>query len=168
MTETGLAGWARRNWFLPLLAALLAIEWAFARTIDWPRDGAAEAVILFDLCLFVPALHYLCYRRVLAWKPLLIRTAALASLGIYLASHLVPAEAQHLLAGLGWARLVGFAVLAALELWVLVKVVKLVFGSATTAEEISATSGAPPWIARLMLIEARFWKWLWRLLRRRR
>ncbi|HYI49719.1 MAG TPA: hypothetical protein VEX35_14770 [Allosphingosinicella sp.] len=164
MAESGFAVWMRRNWFLPLLVLLLAIEWAFARTTDWPRDGAAEAVILFDLCLFVPALHFLCYRRTLAWKPLLIRTAALASLGIYFASLLIPAEAQHLLAGLGWARLAGFAVLAALELWVLVKVIKLVFGTTTTAEEISATSGAPPWIARLMLLEARFWKWLWRLL----
>lgn len=168
MAETGLAGWARRNWFLPLLAVLLAIIWAFARTTDWPRDGLAEAVILFDLCLFVPVLHFLCYRRALAWKPLLVRTAALASLGIWLASHLIPPEAQHLLAGLGWARLAGFIVLAALELWIMVKVVKLVFGSATTAEEISATSAAPPWIARLMLIEARFWKWLWRRLSGRR
>lgn len=163
-----LIGWARRNWFLPLLAVLLAVEWAFARTTDWPRDGLAEAVILFDLCLFVPALHFLCYRRRLAWKPLLIRTAALASLGVYLASQLIPAEAQHLLAGLGWARLAGLAVLAALELWVLVKVVTLVFGSAVTEDDIVATSGAPRWIARLMLIEARFWKWLWRLLRGRR
>ena len=60
-----LTGWARRNWFVPLLALLLAIEWAFARTTDWPRDGLAETVVLFDLCLFVPALHFLCYRRTL-------------------------------------------------------------------------------------------------------
>jgi hypothetical protein len=163
-----LAGWARRNWFVPLLALLVAILWAFARATDWPRDGVAEAAILFDLCLFVPFLHVLCYRRTLALKPLLIRTAALAFLGLYIASHLIPAEAQHLLAGLGWARLAGLAVLAALELWVLVKVVKLVFGSAATTDQVVATSGAPRWIARLMLIEARFWKWLWRLFRRRR
>lgn len=165
-----LTGWARRNWFLPLLAVLLAIEWAFARATDWRGDGLAEAVVLFDLCLFVPALHFLCYRRRLAWKPLLIRTAALASLGVYFASHLIPAEAQHLvagLAGLGWARLAGLSVLAALELWVVVKVVKLVFGGAVTEDDVVA-SGAPRWIARLMLIEARFWKWLWRLLRGRR
>lgn len=168
MVETKLAGWARRNWFLPLLALLLAIEWGFARATDWPRDGLAEAVILFDLCLFVPLLHFLCYRRTLALKQLLVRTAALFLLGIYIASHLIPAEAQHLVAGLGWARLAGLAVLAALELWILVRIVKLVFGSRTSAEEIVETSGAPLWIARLMLIEARLWKWLWRLLHRRR
>jgi hypothetical protein len=162
-----LTGWARRNWFVPLLALLLAIEWAFARTTDWPRDGLAEAVILFDLCLFVPALHFLCYRRRLARKALLIRTAALASLGVYLASWLIPAEAQHLLAGLGWARLAGLAALAALELWVVVKVVRLVFGGTATEADVVAY-GAPLWIARLMLIEARFYKWLWRLVRGRR
>ena len=166
MAETKLVPWARRNWFVPMLALLLAIEWAFARGVDWRGDRLAEAVILFDLCLFVPALHYLCYRRALAWKPLLIRTAALASLGIYLASWLIPVEAQHLLAGLGWARLAGLAVLAALELWVVVKVVKLVFGGTATEADVVA-HGAPPWIARIMLIEARFWKWLWRLLRGR-
>jgi len=160
-----LIDWTRRNWFLPLLAILLTIEWAFARTTAWGRDGFAEAVILFDLCLFVPALHYLCYRRSLARKALLVRTAALAFLGLYIASHLIPPEAQRLVAALGWARLAGLAVLAALELWVLVAVVKLVFGRGATAAEVSASSGAPPWIARLMVAEARFWKWLWRLVR---
>ena len=167
MAATRLAPWARRNWFVPLLALLLAIEWAFARAIDWPRDGAAEAVVLFDMCLFVPLLYVLCYRRRVALKPLLARAMALAFLGLYFASHLIPAEAQHLVAGLGWARILGWAVLALIELWVLVKVVRLVFGGTTTEADVVAR-GAPLWIARLMLIEARFWKWLWRLLRRPR
>jgi hypothetical protein len=163
----GLGGWARRNWFVPLLAVLLAVEWAFVRATDWSRDGVAEAAVLFDLCLFVPFLYFLCYRRTAALKPLLVRAAALAFLGLYVASHLVPFEAQHLVAGLGWARLVGWAVLAILELWVLIKVIGLIFGRDTTADEIAERSGAPNWVARLMLIEARFWKALWRLLRRR-
>ena len=167
MAETGLAGWARRNWFLPLLALLVAIEWAFARTIDWPRDGAAEAVILFDMCLFVPFLYVLCYRRRIALKPLLVRAMALACLGLYFASHLIPAQSQHLVAGLGWARMLGWAALALVELWVVAKVVRLVFGGTATEADVVA-QGAPLWIARLMLIEARFWKWLWRLLRRPR
>jgi hypothetical protein len=160
-----LTDWTRRNWFLPVLALLLAIEWAFAQATDWSGDGVAEAAILFDLCLFVPALHYLCCRRGLATKPLLMRTAALAFLGVYIASHLIPPEAQRLVAALGWARLPGLAVLAAIELWLLVAMVKLVFGGGATTEEVSAASGAPRWIARLMLAEARFWKWLWRLIR---
>ena len=142
MVETRLAGWVRRNWFMPLLALLLAIEWAFARTTDWPRDALAEAIILLDLCLIVPLLHYLCYRRTLALKPLLVRTAAALVLGIYIGSHLVPAEAQHLLSGRGWAGLAGLAVLAALELWVLVQVVRLVF-AAIQPLRISSGRAAP-------------------------
>lgn len=156
--------WAQRNWFVPVLALLLAIEVAFARTTLWTQDGFAEAVILFDLCLFVPALHFLCYRRVLARRALLIRTAALALGGIYIASLLVPAEAQRLLAELRWARMAGLAIIAAFELWILVLTVKLVFGGAGT-DEIAAQSGAPRWAARLMQAEARFWKFLWRMIR---
>lgn len=161
------SGWARRNWFLPLLALLVAIEWAFARATDWSSDGVAEAVILFDMCLFVPILYMLCYRRRVALKPLLVRAAALSFLGLYVASFLVPPQAQHLVAELGWARLVGWAVLALVELWVVVKIVRLVFGGEATTEDVAARSGAPRWIARMMLIEARFWKALWRLFRRR-
>ena len=162
-----LGPWLRRNWFLPLLAFLLAVELAFTRSIDWSQPRMPEAAVLFDLCLFIPALHFLCYRRRLALKPLLIRTAALAFLGVYLASKLIPAEAQSLLAELGWARTAGLALLALIELRLLVLALKLVFGGRATAAEIAERTGAPPWIARLMLIEARFWKWVWRWIRGR-
>lgn len=158
--------WLRLNWFLPLLALLFAIELAFVRSIDWARDGFAEAVILFDLCLFVPFLYVLCYRKRLALKPLLMRAAALSCLGIYLASWLVPTEAQQLIADLGWARNAGWLVLALIELWVVVLTVKLVFGGAGT-EEIAERTAAPPWIVRMMQLEARFWKAVWRFLRGR-
>lgn len=162
-----LGGWARRNWFVPLLALLIAIEFAFARTTDWSRDGVAEAAILFDMCLFVPALYALCYRRRLALRPLLIRTFALALLGIYIATTLVPPGAQVLIADLAWARTAGWVVLALIELWVMIAVVKLVFGGGATAEQVAERSGAPAWVARLMLLEARFWKALWSFVRGR-
>jgi hypothetical protein len=159
--------WLRRNWFLPLLALLLAIELAFTRSADWSQPRMPEAVVLFDLCLFIPALHILCYRRKLALKPLLIRTAALAFLGVYIASHLIPREAQSLLAELGWARTAGLVVIALIELRLVFLALKLVFGGQASADEIAERTGAPPWIARLMLIEARFWQWVWRRIRRR-
>jgi hypothetical protein len=166
MANAGAGLWLRRNWFLPLLALLLAIEFAFARSIDWSQPRVPEAAMLFDLCLFLPALHFLCYRRKLAWKPLLVRTAALALLGIYVASKLIPPAAQGLVAELGWARTAGLVVLALIELRLLAVALKLVFGGRATAEEVAERTGAPPWIARLMLLEARFWKWLWRSIRR--
>jgi hypothetical protein len=168
MAKAGILGlWLRRNWFLPLLAILLAIELAFTRTIDWSQPRMPEAAVLFDLCLFVPALHFLCYRRRLALKPLLIRSAALALLGVYIASKLIPPEAQSLLAELSWARTAGLVVVALIELRLVFVALKLVFGGHASAEEITERTGAPPWIARLMLIEARLWKWVWRRIRGR-
>ena len=164
-TET-LSGWARRNWFLPVLAVLLTIEFAFARATDWSQDGLAEMVMVFDMCLFVPALFAVCYRKRMALKPLLIRSAALSLAGIYLASKLVPVDAQVLLTELLWARYAGWIVIALFELWILVLTIRLVFGGGTT-QQIVEQSGAPPWIARVMLMEARFWKAVWRLLRGR-
>lgn len=155
--------WLRAHWFAPLLALLLGLELTFARSIDWSRDGFAEKAILFDLCLFVPALYALCYRHRLTRRALLLRTIALALGGIYIASKLVPAEAQVLLADLVWARNAGWLAIALIELALVVVTVKLVFGGAST-EEVAARSGAPLWVARLMQLEARFWKAVWRFL----
>ena len=168
MTGTEMpSGLMRRHWFVPLLAVLLLIETAFARTTDWSRDGLAELVILFDLCLFIPFLYLLCYRGRIERKPLLLRAVALALAGVYIASKLVPPSAQIVLGELVWARYAGLAALALIELWVVVLTVKLVYGAATT-EEISSRNGAPLWIARLLQLEARFWKAVWRFLSGRR
>lgn len=168
MTGTDLlVGWARRHWFLVLAPLLVAVELAFARGVAWSADPFAEYAILFDLCLFVPALYALCYRRQLATGALVVRTAALFLGGVYLASLLVPPDAQVLLKSLDFLRPAGIAVLALIELKILIEIVRLAFGGTTSAQEISRRSGAPQWVARLMLIEARFWKAVWRLLRGR-
>jgi hypothetical protein len=156
----------RSHWFVVLLPALLLIEYGFARSTDWTSDRVAEAAILFDLCLFVPLLYLLCYRQSLSVRALLVRSAALCLAGIYIASLLVPPEGQVLLDDLSLLRPAGLVVLALIELKLLIELVKLVFSGRTTAEEIAARSGAPEWVARLMMLEARFWKALWALIRR--
>ena len=80
---------------------------------------------------------------------------------------LVPAEAQRWIDDLGALRLAGLFILALIELWVLVEIVKILFGREPSVERVVARSGAPAWVARLMLLEARFWKWVWRRLRGR-
>jgi hypothetical protein len=158
---------AKLHWFTLLLPALLLIELAFARSTDWSRPGLAEAAILFDLCVFVPLLYLLCYRRRLAISPLLMRAAGLALLGMFLASHLVPQGAQQFLPHFTGLRLVGLVLLSLVELWLFTAILRIIFSADATAERITASSGAPRWIARLMLLEARFWRALWRLIRRR-
>ena len=158
--------WLARNWFVPLAALLLGLELAFARTTEWAAGGYEEAAILFDMAVFVPLLHLVCYRRTVSARALAIRTAALVLSGIYLASLLVPAEAQRWVDDLGWLRAAGVAAIALVELKIMFEVMKLVFGGGHV-DQVVERSGAPAWVVRLMLLEARFWKAVWRLIRGR-
>lgn len=145
----------RTHWFFLALPPLLLIEHAFARSTDWNRAGAGEMAILFDLCLFIPALYWLCYHRRLATRVLLIRTGALFCAGIYVASLLVPAEGEVLIGHLTPLRWIGPAVLALIELKLLFISVRLAFSGRSSAADVAERTGALEWIARLMLLEAR-------------
>ena len=92
--------------------------------------------------------------------------AALVCLGVWIAGRMVPADFQVVLPELGWARAAGLAVLVLIELRLLVAVLKLAFSGSAKAEDLEK-QGAPPLIAKLMLIEARFWRAVWRLIRGR-
>ncbi len=158
--------WAGRNWFFMAFAAVLAGSYGFARSSTFLAEGG-EVALLADLCLTVPLLYCWCYWNRLPRRQVAIRAAALACLGMWVAGRLIPAADQIILPHLSWGRTLGTVVLALIELRLLVAVVRLTFSGTATAEEVSARSGAPPMIARLMLIEARFWRWVWTLLRRR-
>ena len=157
---------ARQHWFVLLAPLLLLGEYGFARTTPWKGPDPAEVAILFDLCLFIPFLHWLCYRRRLPAGALLVRTVALSLAGLWLATWLVPPESRSVLAYLTWLRPIGLAALALIELKLLVEIVRLTFSGGSSAE-IAARTGTPEWIARLMLLEARFWKAVWRIIRGR-
>lgn len=158
--------WVVGNWFLLLLPLLLAISFLFTRSIDWDRTGGmAEAVTVFDWCVSIPFLYFLCYRRKLAARQLILRMLALGCLGIWVATLLVPADFQRILAQLSWARGAGLAILVLIELRLLVAALRLVFSGTATAEDVAERAGVPPLIARLMLLEARFWRAVWRLIR---
>jgi hypothetical protein len=159
--------WLAGNWFALVVPPLILVEWLVVRSVGGDVGPMLEIVVLFDLCLFMPALFLLCYRGRRPARQLALRAAALACLGIYIATYLVPEAARRLLPHLGWARAVGLAVLLLIEFRLLVVTLRLVWGHDAGAEEVAAASGAPAWIARLMVMEARFWKTLWGLLRRR-
>jgi len=162
-----LSPWLRSNWFVLVLPLLLLVEWLVVRSLAGEMGQHVEAVVLFDLCLFMPALYLLCYRGSLPLKRLALRALGLACLGMYLATYIVPEAAQQLLPHLAWARTVSLPVIALIEIVFIVTVVRLVWRSDATVERVQAASGAPAWVARLMLLEARMWKALWRLIRRR-
>ncbi len=166
MGDRQLLRWAAANWFVIVAPSLALIGWLSARTA-WSRAGVSlEAALIFDAVVTVPALYALCYGRRRPLRPVAVRMVALACLGIYLLGWIVPTDAQVLLPSLGWARNAGLAVLILVELRIMVGALRLVFRAGATSEQLTAQTGAPPLIAKLMLLEVRIWKRLWRLLRR--
>jgi hypothetical protein len=154
------------HWFVAVFPLILAALWLAARDSMFMAEGG-EAAIIADLCRTGPILYVLCYRRRHSAIHLALRAVALACLGIWLGSWIIPESGQALLTKLAPLRIAGLSLLALVELRLLVAMLRLVFGPETKPDEVSRATGAPPFIAGLMLIEARFWKAVWRLVRRR-
>jgi len=164
---SALRGWMRANWFMVAVPLVVLGEWLVVRDVGGEMGRFLEAVVLFDLCLFMPLLYVLCYHAAVPRRQLVLRTAALACLGIYVATYLVPEPLQAILPQLGPLRIAGLAMLMLIELRLLIAAVRVVWGRNGSVEQVRAASGAPAWVARLMVLEARLWKRLWRLIRRR-
>ena len=161
-----LARWTAENWFLPVATLLLLAAWGISRSVTWATSGSLEAALLFDACITLPALYVLCYRRSLPKWQLGLRAVGLACLGIYLLGYLIPPEAQVLLPSFALGRMIGLALLVLIEVRLLIAALRMVFTREVTAEALSKETGAPPLVAKLMIIEARFWTAVWRFLRR--
>lgn len=158
------AEWCRRNWFYPLLPIWLAAALGFRSTHPWTEQPAlGEAVTLFDWCLFVPILYVVCYRA-MPGRALLLRAFALVCGGLWIAGRIVPDHAELLLKEWGWLRAVGITVLTLVEGLAAVSVLRVAFGSAPSSAELER-QGVPPLVARMILAEARFWRWVWAKLR---
>ena len=163
MTALSIRELASRHWFYLLLPVWLAASWSLRGSSMWnqqPRLG--EAIVLFDWCIFMPVLFAICYRD-MPHRALALRMLALFCGGIWLAGQIVPPEAQDLLgfgAGLRW---VGLIVLVLFEAAAIMAMLRIVFGEAPSAAALER-QGIPPVIARLMVLEARFWRWVWKRL----
>ena len=157
----------RERWFYLLILPLaIAVEWAFAASQDWQAYPRSEWVILFDLCVFVPILYLAFFSHMLSFKARLIRSVGIAGLGLFAARGIVPEGNQFITADLAQLRNALIVLVIAFELVVVVKLVRTVFRSDTDAAQLERDFAVPGWIARLMLLEARFWKAVWRFLGR--
>ena len=154
------------HWFVLAFTLILGALWLLARDPMFMAEGGEKAVLV-DLCLTAPILYVLCYRRRHSAMQLALRALALACLGIWMGSWIIPESDQSLLTRLAPLRVVGLIVLAAIELRLLLAMIGVVFGTDASPDVISRATGAPPFVARLLLLEARFWKSVWRLIRRR-
>jgi hypothetical protein len=156
---------ARRHWFYLLLPFAVAASLTLRSSIDWRSEAfRMEATTLFDWCVFLPAMFVLCYRRELPTGALAVRTVGIACAGLWAATLIVPDDHQRLIGSVAWLRYPGMVVVLAAEALVMVALFKVTFSKAPDPSEI-VRFGVPPFVAKLMLAEARFWRWVWRKLR---
>ena len=153
--------------FLIALPLALATEWAFARTLDWTTYPRSEWVALFDLCIFMPALYWAAFSSDLNRKARLLRCLGIVGIGLFAASFIVPEPNQFIIGELSSLRKVAMVGIVAVEGWVLWKVIGAVYRQNADAKTLERDFAMPEWIARLMVLEAKFWKAVWQYLRRK-
>ncbi|WP_373488764.1 hypothetical protein [Blastomonas sp.] len=161
--------WLSQNWFVPLAIVLAALAWVIGSQIAAMPDRRAlaqfEAALTFDVVFTLPALYWLCYRHYKTRIALALRIVALQCLGIYWATWVIPEDARNILPYLEPVRMAGLVMLIAVELRLLFMVLRLVFRPSTDVDSLTQ-EGVPPLLAKLMLAEARFWRWLFTWWRR--
>lgn len=111
----------------------------------------------------MPILYIICYRA-LTTRALVIRTAAISCAGLWIAHKIIPIANGTIIARLYWIRIVGTVVVAIAEAVALVAALRVMFGGEPDQDKL-ALSGVPPFMVKLMLAEARFWRWVWSKLR---
>ena len=149
----------RRNWFLPLAPSLLVLVFLGSRSIGLFAVSGLELPLVFDALVTVPALFWLCYHDRMRAGALTIRVIGLQCLGLLLASWIVPIEQQHILPKLAVARWIGLTLLAYFEAKLAWIVIRAVFAVDAKPKDLT-DQGVPEIIAKLMLLEAHFWKWV--------
>ena len=152
----------RANWFFVAAAAVLATDLTVLNIPHGASPRLLEAGLLGDLALLIPCLYLACYWR--KGKRAVIRTLALASLGFWFASKLLPASGHFIISSLSPLRYVALAVLFAIEVKVVLVTYKAVFSGATRREaeaSLQQQTDLPVWVAKLMTAEAMFWRAAW-------
>lgn len=165
--NTSLRHPARTHWFFIFAALVVAGNIFVAHSARGEIDRIVEAGLIFDLAVLLPCLYWFCYRT--GGKKAGIRAAGLCCLGIWGALKLVPEGEQDLLAYVAPVRYVGLAALICLEVVVLVAVYRTMFKGGSDQEvtaRIQTQTDLPPWVARLLALEARFWRKVWQVVKR--
>lgn len=154
------------NWFWPIFAVAVCAAWLMSRSPALPQPHGWDVALLIDFGLIMPLLMWLCYRRQATRRALLLRVLALQLSALLIAGWLTLPSQQLVVQHLAWARPIGIAILVVVEGAVLVAMLRIVFKPGTAQSDLEKL-GAPPVIARLMLLEARFWRWVARHIFRR-
>jgi uncharacterized membrane protein len=156
----------KENWFWPLAITLVTLAWTIGKFSQIEPNSSWEYVVIFDMLVTLPVLYYVCYYKKVTLKHNIFRILALQCTGIWLATKIVPIESQSLLPYLSWLRFAGLAVLFVFEAWIGLALIKLIFRPDTTANQIQQQLGAPAFVAKLIHLEARFWRRVFSIFKR--
>ena len=158
----------KEKWFfLLVLPVAIAIEWAFAATHDWTAYPRSEWVAIFDLCLFMPLIYLTLFTSELTRKARLIRAVGVAGLGLLAASFIVPEPNQFVIGQLSSIRNVLLVFVLAFEVWVFWKLIDVLYRKNADAKALERDFAVPELIAKLLVLEAKFWKAVWALFKRK-
>ena len=155
----------RTHWFFLAAPLILAVNLYVGLSSRGEISPLIEFGLLFDLVVLVPCLYWLCYRA--QGRKAIIKAAALACLGIWIALKLVPEQEQSVLGYVAPLRYVGLAALIWLELVVMVAIYRSMFkGNSVEETAAKVAPDMPQWVVRLLAMEAAFWSKVWRVLKR--
>jgi hypothetical protein len=144
--------------FLLVLPIAIAIEWAFASWHDWGAYPRSEWVALVDLCLFMPLVYFTLFATELSIKARLLRCIAIAGIGLFAASFIVPEANQFVVGKLSDVRNALLVFVLAFEGWVFWKLINAVYRKDADVNQLHNDFAMPQWMAKLLILEARFWK----------
>lgn len=151
-------------WFYGLLAVCLLSAWQLSITPETIADPiTTERVFLIDFALLLPLLYFLYLRSRVALKAAILRSLALGAAGISYAAWLMPEGTGQVLPLLSWLRWTALPLIIAIELAAFVALMRYLYGSEPQEEEL-VKQGIPPVVVKLLLMEARFWKSVFRFL----
>jgi dolichol kinase len=156
------------NWFFPVALILFLAVWGVVKSASALSQADLfnlESALVADAFLTLPVLYWLCFRGRQSKGKLLLGVIAVICSGLWLAGLIVPPSGQALLPQVAWLRYLGLAVIVMVEVRIAVLAVRLVWQPNAKAADLES-HGVPPVIAKLMLLEARFWRWVFSAFRK--
>ena len=151
------------NWFYPVALVLFVLVWALVTTSGAiPQAGhgfSLEVALLADVFLTLPALYWLCFRNRHGKARLFLGLIAVVCSGMWLAGQIVPVAEQRILPQFSWLRYTGLAIIVAFEVRLAALALRVMWKPQASLADLEG-QGVPPIVAKLMIAEARFWRWV--------
>ena len=106
----------------------------------------------------MPLVYLTLFTTELSFKARMLRCLAIAGIGLFAASMIVPEANQFVIGELSALRSFLLVFILAFEGWIFWKIINAVYRKDADAKQLEQDFAMPEWMAKLMVLEARFWK----------